>query len=238
MRVNEVLLTPENDYYEFLRWADKVEESTRVDEGLLDLVPGPLKKIIDFIKQLAVGMKVKFKELVAFFKNAKIFKFFKDIHFSMTYLYGLLKKGFQTYQQFLSAIADFVAKTPAGQWTKDKLHSLDEFLQNHPKTKRVAGVLVAAMLAYIWFNMTFTGDPSFDFGMDDLLAAIAGKFKLSTLFAGPEGTKLLLLFATGAIGLSFPWPGPSKIQFAIGIVQTLARKVKAKFTPDPNPLGD
>jgi len=236
MQLREVLINPiseDDEYLEFLDWANSIPEG-RIDEGL---IPSSLKKKFEFIKSLAVGMRVKIKDLIVFFKNSKIFKFFKAIGFQMAKLHKMLKKGFKVYQDFLTAVGDFIAKTPAGQWTEKKLKQLDAFLQTHPKTKRVAGIAVAALLVYIWFNMTFTGDPAFDFGMDDLLAALAGKFKLSTLFAGGQGIKLLLLFATGAIGLTFPWPGPSKIQFAIAIVQTLVKKVKVRFTRDNSPLG-
>jgi ribosomal protein S6--L-glutamate ligase len=236
MQLREVLVNPipeDDEYIEFLEWANSIQ-GDQIDEGL---IPSGLKKKFEFIKKLAVGMKVKIKDLITLFKNSKVFKFFKNIKFSMAKLHALLKKGFKVYQDFLTAIGDFIAKTPAGQWTEQKLKALDGFLQRHPKTKRIAGIAVAAVLVYIWFNMTFTGDPAFDFGMDDLLAALAGKFKLSTLFAGPQGIKLLLLFATGAIGLTFPWPGPSKIQFAVGVAQTLAKKVKVRLSRDNKPLG-
>ncbi len=236
MQLQEVLINSpleDDEYLEFLEWANSLQ-GDRIDEGL---IPRGLKKKFEFIKKIALGMKVKIKDLIILFKNSKVFAFFKAIGFQLAKLHKLLKQGFKVYQQFLSAVGDFIAKTPAGQWTERKLKELDAFLQTHPKTKRVAGAAVAALLVYIWFNMTFTGDPAFDFGMDDLLLALAGKFKLSTLFAGPDGVKLLLLFATGAIGLSFPWPGPSKIQFAVGIVATLAKKVKVRLGRDNKPLG-
>ena len=53
--------------------------------------------------------------------------------------------------------------------------------------------------------MTFTGNADYDFDMGDMIMALGGGFTLSTLFAGPEGMALLTLFATGVIGLSFPW---------------------------------
>ena len=178
MQLKEVLINPiseDDEYLEFLDWANSIPEG-RIDEGL---IPNSLKKKFQFIKSLAVGMRVKIKDLITFFKNSKIFKFFKSIGFQMAKLHRMLKKGFKVYQDFLTAVGDFIAKTPAGQWTEKKLKQLDEFFKTHPKTKRVAGLVVAALLVYIWFNMTFTGDPAFDFGMDDLLAALAGKFKLS-----------------------------------------------------------
>jgi len=114
----------------------------------------------------------------------------------------------------------------------DKLKDLDNFLKNHPKIKRIAGIGVAALLIYIWFNMTFTGDFEYDFNLVDVLAALGGKFSLSQIFAGKDGMKLLLLFATGVIGLSFPWPGPTSIKFLTAVVQSVAKWAKTKLTKE------
>lgn len=231
----EELVDPifESEYTEFCRWADSVSD-VRIDEGL---IPGNLKRKFQFIKDIASQLKVNLKDLIGFFKNRSIFKLFSKIGWSLKKLYSYLKMGFKAYQQVLGAVSEYIAKSGVGKWTEDKLKDLDSFLQNHPKLKRIAGIAVASMLVYIWFNMTFTGDAAYDFGMDDMIAALGGKFALSSLFAGADGTKLLMLFATGALGLSFPWPGPAKIQFAVGIFQTLAQKVKVKLRPDPTPLS-
>ena len=107
---------------------------------------------------------------------------------------------------------------------------MDDYLKSHPKVKRFGGLVVSGMLIYIWFNMTFTGDFAYDFDMADILQALAGKFSLSTIFGGPDGAKLLILFVTGVIGASFPWPGPSSVQFISAIVMGLAKKVKARLS--------
>jgi hypothetical protein len=233
MKLNEIVVLEENyGYPEFVRWATAYEEN-RVDEFA---IPAAIKAKVEFVKKLATDTSFKFSDLLKLFKNKQIFKFFALIKFSFTQLHKLLKQGFKIYQSFLDAISEFVAQTGVGQWKEARLKELDAFLRKHPKLSRVAGVAVASLLVYIWFNMTFTGDPAFDFDMSDLLAALAGKFTLATLFGGTQGTKLLLLFATGAIGLSFPWPGPSRIQFAIGIVQTLAQEVRGRLTKSRDPI--
>jgi hypothetical protein len=234
MKLNEIVVLEENyGYPEFVRWATAYEEN-RVDEFA---IPAAIKAKIDFVKKLATDTKFKFSDLLKLFKNKQVFKFFALIKFSFSQLHKLLKQGFKIYQSFLDAISDFVAKSGVGQWTTERLKDLDQFLKSHPKLRRVAGVAIAALLMYIWFNMTFTGDPNFDFDMTDLLAALAGKFTLSTLFGGTQGTKLLLLFATGVIGLSFPWPGPARVQFVIGIVQTLAQKVRVRLSKSREPIA-
>ena len=233
MKLNEIVILEENyGYPEFVRWATAYEEN-RVDEFA---IPAAIKAKIDFVKKLATDTKFKFSDLLKLFKNRQVFKFFSLIKFSFVKLHGLLKQGFKLYQTFLDAISEYVAQSGVGQWKEARLKELDSFLKNHPKLKRIAGVAVAALLVYIWFNMTFTGDPSFDFDMTDLLAALAGKFTLSSLFSGTQGTKLLILFVTGSIGLSFPWPGPSRIQFVIGILHTVAQKVRVRLSHSKEPL--
>lgn len=232
MKLDEVTIQEENTYLEFVRWANAYEEN-RLEEFKL---PEIIRKQVTFVKKLARDTGFKFSSLLSFFKDKRIFKFFTKIKFSFVQLHKLLKTGFKAYQDILDAISDFIAQSPIGQFKEKKLKQLDEFLQKHPKTRRLAGLAVAALLVYIWFNMTFTGDPQFDFDMSDLIDAVSGSFTLAKLFSGTQGTKLLLLFATGAIGLSFPWPGPARIQFAIGIIQTLATQVRIRLQRGKEPI--
>ena len=217
----------EQEYIQFRNYilaTNYLTESTELYEFV-----GKLKDKINFIKNLASHIKTKFKDLLKLFMNSKVFKFFSLIGWSMDKLFGLVKKGFRLYKDLLKVIADYVSKTKVGKWTEEKLKQLDTFLQKHPKTKRIAGVGVASLLVYIWFNMTFTGDFAYDFDMTDMLAALAGKFSLAKLFAGSDGVKLLLLFATGAIGLTFPWPGAATKQFIGAVVGSLGRAVKKRI---------
>lgn len=205
----------------------------RLDEDVSTLnefaIPGRLKKIWEFIKGLAERISIKIIDLVKLFLDKVVFKFFAKIKFSFKYLFDLVKKGFKYYKDVIKAIGDYLAKTRVGKWTEEKLKALDKFLATHPKTKRIAGVAVAALLIYIWLNMTFTGDADFDFDMTDMITALGGSFTLSTLFAGASGMALLMLFATGALGLSFPWPGPQHFQFIGAVVYGSAKLVGKKL---------
>jgi hypothetical protein len=196
---------------------------------MFEKITGALKSKVKFIKELSDKIGANFIDLAKVFKNTKVFKFFTRIGWSFSKLWKLLNIGFNKIHDILNAISDYVAKTKVGKWKEEKLRDLDDFLQKHPKTKRIAGVAVAGILAFIWFNMTFTGSLEYDFGMDDLLAALAGKMSLSQIFAGKDGIKLLMLFATGFFGgITFPWPGPAKIQFVIAILSTLIKKLAIK----------
>lgn len=49
-----------------------------------------------------------------------------------------------------------------------------------------------------------------------------GEFSLSSIFAGPEGIKLLTLFITGSL-FSFPWPGPQTVLFTLSLLYGLSK---------------
>ena len=219
----------ELQYEEFVSFVEEYRLTEDVPTLNEFSIPGKLKKIWDFIKGLAERVSIKIVDLVKLFLDKVVFKFFAKIKFSFKYLFDLVKKGFKYYKDVIKAIGDYLAKTRVGKWTEEKLKALDKFLATHPKTKRIAGVAVAALLIYIWLNMTFTGDADFDFDMTDMISALGGSFTLSTLFAGASGMALLMLFATGAMGLSFPWPGPQHIQFIGAVIYGSAKMVGKKL---------
>jgi hypothetical protein len=215
--------------YEYIQFKTLMKEV--VDNGMLNefSIPSFLSKQYNFVKDLASQLSVSIKDLAKLFMNKSVFNFFSKIKWSFQYVFDLAKKGLVIYRDVLNAIGEYVAKSKVGKWTEDKLRDLDNFLKTHPKIKRIAGVGVAALLIYIWFNMTFTGDFEYDFNLVDVLAALGGKFSLTQIFAGKDGMKLLLLFATGVIGLSFPWPGPTSIKFLTAVVKSIAEWAKMKL---------
>lgn len=210
-------------YMEFVRRSDY---GRRIDEFS---VPSFLSKSVNFIKNIAEQLSLKLTDVMKLFANKSVFQFFQKIRWNLDYLFKLIKDGHKAYTQLLSAISEYVSKTKVGKWTEDKLKDLDKWLQNHPKTKKIGGIVVAGLLIYIWFNMTFVGDVKYDFDLTDVYSALSGKYTLSTLFAGTSGTKLLMLFATGMIGLSFPWPGPTSVKFIYAMIKSLADWAKTKL---------
>lgn len=232
MEISLTDILHELQYKEFCSFVKEYKLDSE-DAMLNELViPGKLKKIWSFLVELKDIVKVKIMDLAKLFLNKVVFKFFAKIKFSMSYLFKLVKKGFKAYKEVIKAIGDYISKTKVGRWTEDKLKDLDAFLAKHPKTKRIAGMAVAGILIYIWLNMTFTGNADYDFDMGDMILALGGGFTLSTLFAGPEGMALLTLFATGVIGLSFPWPGPQHFQFIGAILYGSAKLVGQKLRKD------
>jgi len=190
-----------------------------------------LREKIKFIKEFAIETGFKIKDLLVLFMEKSVFKLFQMIGWSFKSLFEMIKKGFTVYKDMQLAIADFIGKTKAVEWTKDKLIELDKFLKSHPKTKRIAGIAVAGLLVYIFLTMTFTGDFVDDFSIESVFLSLQGNYSLSEFFGTPQGIRVLLLLATGAItGLTFPWPGNNIIKFGIAILVTLAKFFRKKLS--------
>lgn len=220
LEFTESSLQEQHDYYAAL----KILESGQIlSEGLLDKLSSGIKSKLNFIKSIAEYSAMKLEDIITLFKDSRVFRFFNAIRFNLNILWKYIKAGFSAYIELQKAIAEYIAKTKVVKWTTEALKKLDEFLQSHPRVRRIGGFAVAGMLIYIWLNMSFTGDFNYDFDFTDILLAIGGKYSLATLFGGPDGTRMLLLFATGMIGLSFPWPGPTHIQFVGALINGLRK---------------
>ena len=173
--------------------------------------------------------KRKLEDVVALIKNKKVFEFFSKIKFSLKKLYDTAKRGWQVYTKIETVISDYIASTKVVKWTSKELKRLDDYLMKHPKVKHLAGVAVSALLIYIWLNMSFTPDLEYSMSFDDIVNAASGSFSLADLFSGSEGVKLLTYFATGALlGLSFPWPGPTSVQFVSGLMFSISKKARKR----------
>jgi hypothetical protein len=220
------------DIKEYQEFVDFVNNNNleMINENFISNITGKLKSKISFIKDLATKLAMNIGELIEIFKNKNVFSLFQGMKWSLKVLFDNIKRGFDIYNKIIAIIPDFYAESKMGKWTTEGLAKLDVFLSKHPYIKKVTGMALAALLVYIWFNMTFTGDPRYDFGMAALLAAIYGSYSLHEILGGTEGPKLLMLFATGLIGISFPWPGAGSILFIMGIIGTLAyyNRVKIK----------
>jgi hypothetical protein len=214
------------EYQLYMEFMVQTDYGRRINEFS---IPSFLSKSVNFIKSISEQLSLKLTDLMKLFANKSIFQFFQRIKWNLDYLFKIIKDGHKAYTQIISAISEYISKTKVGKWTEDKLKDLDKWLQNHPKTRKIGGIVVAGLLIYIWFNMSFTGDLKYDFNLTDVYAALSGKFTLATLFGGAGGTQLLMLFATGLIGLSFPWPGPTSVKFLYAMIKSFADWAKLKL---------
>lgn len=216
-----------NYQYQYNQFLLYTEDFHKLNEISL---PSTVKKKIDFIKEISDKVGMSFKEAVNFFRDSRVYKFFTTIHWSFKRLYDIVKRGFKAYQTIIGLIPKYIADSNVGKWSEDKLRALDKWLQNNPKIKALGGVAVSGILIFIWLNMSFTGDITYDMNFDDVIEALSGNYSLSDLFAGEEGLKMLMLLITGgALGLSFPWAGATSHHFIGGVLVSLAKKLNKKI---------
>lgn len=184
-------------------------------------LPAVLKSKIDFIKELADKTMMSMIDLFKIFKNKKVFKFMSYFNWNINKLFTFVRKGFKEYHKVINILTKKIHESKAGQKWEAFVIDMETFIKSHPSLKRIGGIAVASILIYIWFNMTFTGSVEYDFNMNDMLAALAGNYSLVDIFTGEEGIKLLMFLVTGKMGLTFPWPGATAIQFILAVVTTL-----------------
>jgi hypothetical protein len=201
--------------------------------------------VTSFVMDLARTTGLGVADLVTLLKDSRAARLFGAVGWSMKKLYGILRKGYDAYRSLLDAIAEYVSRTRVAKWTTEELRKLDEWLQEHPRTKRLAGVALAAMIVYIWFNMSFTGDFKWDFDLSSAISALSGGVSWSQVFGGVEGTKTLMAFVIKmATGATFPWPGPDSAKFVAAVLFTVAaavgkrlKRVKAPVEEQAEAIG-
>lgn len=230
MKFNEVLIE-----YEYKEYCEFVDSLSLITEGklkdVLSGIGGQLKSKINFITDLSKQLGANIKDLLILFKDKFVFTLFSKIKWSISKLFDFVKKGFNYYSQFRKAISEFIYKKGGKitKWTDELLKELDEFLKKHPILSKLGGIALGSLIIYIWFNMTFTGDIIYDFDQTTLLNAFTGKLGFADIFGGPAGVEFLFLFVTCLMGLSFPWPGGSSIQFITSLLLSLLNKAKVKL---------
>ena len=168
-------------------------------------------KFNNFLKDWAKKAKQPLSKIRKTMMNKNTFSIAKLNDFNVDKVLDGAKKGFQAYQKVLNYVPDKIAKklakTKFGQKKEKGLKKLDDYLQKHPKLKRVMGVAAAAGVTYAWTKMTFIGDPEYDLDLSAAAtAAAAGEYSMADLFSGEMGTKFLVLTAVGATtGLTAPY---------------------------------
>lgn len=190
-----------------------------------------------FFMELAKAAEVSLGSIVEIFKDSMVVKLFQKVGWSMKGFWDTLKTGYKALISVQNAVAEYVSKTKVMKWSREELKKLDEWLAGHPQTKRVTGWVVGALLLYLWYEAADIGDINFDFDLSDALGAMAGGYALSEIFAGTDGSKLLLALIAGvALRLSFPWPGPTSVRFVVSLIKTLSDRVRARLRPAKMPV--
>ena len=185
------------------------------------------KEIGEAINQVAKNTGASKDAIAKAFKEKKVFNIMKAFGFSTAKMAksvnaftGLIPKG-------LGKMFERVADTRVMRKYAKGVKKADQFLDKHPKLKKVAGPAVAGALLAGWLSMQFVGSSEFDLDLSDMGAALAGNFELQELFAGKDGLMFLGLLAGGLTGgPSFAWLGSKKANMALATAFTGMKNLK------------
>ena len=195
------------DLKEDINLNEEVEFLLEVDGMLLE----EGVKFNNFLKDWAKKGKQPLDKVRKTMMNKNAFSIAKLNDFSVDKVLDGAKKGFKQYQKIINYVPDKIAdklhQTKFGKAKEKHLGKLDDYLQKHPKLKRVMGVGAAAGITYAWTKMSFIGDPEYDLDLSGAASAAAvGDYTMTDLFSGEMGTKFLVLTAVGAAtGLTAPY---------------------------------
>jgi hypothetical protein len=177
---------------------------------------GPIK---DYIQKISEDLKVGILKVIEAFKQKSVFEFLKSIKFNLRIVLKSFNELTSLIRNGLFKVFEKISKTGVFKKLRDGAIKIDEFLDQYPLIKKIGGLAVAAILIYMWLNMTFIGDLEYDFNWNDIIMAIAGKFSITDLFFSPSGLMLMTLFVTGPY-ISVPWLGSSIYNLCIALFYT------------------
>jgi hypothetical protein len=205
-----------------------------------------LQKLLKELKGVAQSISEEFglgiQEVINAFRQRDVFKLLKAVKFNLYTLFKAVHAFLKFETKALVAIFKEISNSKLGEALKRGATSIDEVLDKYPLLKKLSGPVIAGLLIYVWLNMTFIGDPSFDFDLSLILLALAGHFSIHDLFATPEGLLALALLGTGLASaglISVSWLGSNIANFVVALVYTaltkfgaprdLLRKIKSKI---------
>jgi len=222
------------EYLDYLNVLKEINNPNYLEEGVIDRfknIGAELKKIFknfrEEIVKVAQDTGIGIDSVVAGFRNRNMYAILKGFGFSIKSMLGALSKVSELWRNGLFAVFHEIANTGMMKKIQSGAAKADEILKKYPILKKLSGVLIAALLVYIWMNMTFIGDLDYDFNFEAVFNALMGNFSIEQLFTGASGIMLLTLFATGSIA-SVPWLGSLPYNLLLALVYTATKYAKNK----------
>ena len=213
-----------------------LSDKTRLDENIVNYIKNMrltrewvtiFRQLKNELNKIAKEFKVSYIDIIKSFQTKDVYSILKAFKFNIK----LILRGFNELTKFfrsgLLAIFKDIYRTNIIQKLRSGTLKTDDFLNRYPLLKKISGVAIAALLLYIWLNMTFIGDLDYDFNFSDIVGSLKGTFSIADLFMSPNGLMLVTLFGSGAaLGLSMPWLGKSSYNLMLAIFYTMYDKVK------------
>lgn len=201
-----------------------------MDEGILDRITGAFRKLKKELKLLVDELMMDAGLIMDALKQKTVFGILKAFGFSLKALLKSLNKLTGLFRKGLHKVFEELHKTGLIQAVHAGTTKVDAIMDQFPLLKKLTGPLIAALLFYIWVNMTFVGDFGYDFDWSDMAAALAGNYSLAELFTSPAGLMTVTLFATGGL-VSVAWLGSTGANALLAIIYTGLQHLKGSTNP-------
>ena len=199
----------------------------KVEKDDIDNAPAHVKNIYKRLKkevhEIADHLSVSHAAISTALAQDTNKKVLKSFHYSFKAIGKAAHKTFSLIDTTLRQ--SFVEIEKAGGLDKLKkgTQRIDQFLNEHPKIKKIGGPLVVGALYYQWQKMSFSGNFDDDFDVAPMVSALAGDYKVENLVATAAGAKALTQFTIGlTTGIGFPWTGG----FSLAMIYTGAKHAK------------
>lgn len=208
--------------------------------SLPPVLQGFIASLREFLQPVAEELGASIKELAAALATRNMFRFLRGLRFSLAGLLRGMHALSALLPRGLNAMFSNLQHTELYRKFQNGVAVVDDFLNEYPILKKLAGPALAAFLFWMWLNVSFVGNPTTDFDLSNIGRALVGQYTLREFLASPEALTSFLLLATGAFGVSVPWLGKTAYNLTLAIVFTalkqardhgLARKARALLQP-------
>lgn len=171
------------------------------------------------IASLSKQLNITKKAIIIAFIDPTIFNILKAFKFSIKTLLKVFSELGSLIRTGLFDALNDISRTAGVEKIDDKLVHIDDYLEKYPILKKVTGPILAAMIIFIWLNMTFIGNFKYDMNLSAVVDAARGKLTLGTFLASKEGKALLILFGTGSF-VSSVWLVATSLNLILAMVYT------------------
>lgn len=211
-------------------YCDALDFSFGVNEGIVDtktkastIISSIFGKAKEDFNEIVEDFGIGYDVIIKAFKNKDIFLLMKAFGFQIKTILKALISLSNLAHSGLFKVFEELAKNNAVAKLKSGALKVDELLEQYPILKKVNGPVVAALLLYIWLNMTFIGSLDYDMNFTDIGKALRGDYSIADLFASPAGLMTLTLFATGPY-FSVAWLGHAGYNLIVALTYTTVKK--------------
>jgi hypothetical protein len=206
--------------------ADDPEDEKGVDKSKAT-VKNVFRRMKHEVRSIAADLGASKESVAAAFAQKDVQTALSKVGYSLKKAGSAVAKTVGFVNTGLSQSFQEIEKAGGFDGLRKGTQKVDEFLDEHPIMKKMAGPLVAGALLFQWNNMSFSGDFNDDFDVTSMINAATGSYALSDLVSSSNGamalTQLALGMATGKIlgsAVSFPW----KLGIGAAIAYTGAKK--------------